>query len=106
MWKPVFFTWQLAAEDLQPHADASGRPPLWEYSDVLGHQLLESPHLRSIVVAVSFKNLKAVSREGDVSLSLWSPRMLLNVFVLMHFEAHVIKNNMTYYFFFFTIVQR
>lgn len=55
-------TWQLTAEDLHPHADASGRPPLWEYSDVLGHQLLEPPHLWSIVVAVSFKNLKAVGK--------------------------------------------
>lgn len=55
-------TWQLAAEDLHPHADASRRPPFREYSDVLSHQLLEPPHLGSIVVAVSFKNLKPISR--------------------------------------------
>lgn len=55
-------TWQLAAKDLQPHANASRRPPFWEDSDVLGHQLLKSPHLWSIVVDVSFKYLKAISK--------------------------------------------
>ena len=50
-------TRQVTAEDLHPHADPSGRPPLRKDSDVLGHDLIKPPHLWSIVVAVPLKNL-------------------------------------------------
>lgn len=61
-------TWQVAAQDLHPHADAGRRPPLREDSDVLRHDLLKAPHLRRVVVAVSFKNLRrGRSKERDQS---------------------------------------
>ena len=50
-------TRQVTAEDLHPHADPSGRPPLRKDSDVLGHDLIKPPHLWSIVVAVPLENL-------------------------------------------------
>lgn len=60
-------TWQVAAQHLHPHADTSRRPPLGENSDVLRHDLLKAPHLRRVVVAVSFKDLRGRSRResGD-----------------------------------------
>lgn len=63
-------TWQVAAQDLHPHADAGRRPPLGEDSDVLRHDLLKAPHLGRVVVAISFENLRRRSsreREGDQS---------------------------------------
>lgn len=66
-------TWQVAAQDLHPHADASRRPPLGEDSDVLGHDLLKAPHLRRVVVAVSFENLRRrSSRERETSQNVTS----------------------------------
>lgn len=52
-------TRQVTAEDLHPHADPSGRPPLRKDSDELGHDLIKPPHLWSIVVAVPLENLGA-----------------------------------------------
>lgn len=50
-------TWQVAAQDLHPHADTSRRPPLGENSDVLRHDLVKASNLWRVVVAVPFKNL-------------------------------------------------
>ena len=50
-------TRQVTAEDLHPHANASGRPPLWKDSDVLGHYLIKPPNLWSVIVAVPLENL-------------------------------------------------
>lgn len=52
-------TRQVTAEDLHPHADPSGRPPLRKDSDELGHDLIKPPHLWSIIVAVPLENLGA-----------------------------------------------
>ncbi len=62
-------TGQVTAEDLHPHADPSGRPPLREDSDVLGHYLIKPPHLWSVVVAVPLENLRGGKQrhvDGDV----------------------------------------
>ena len=60
-------TRQVAAQDLHPHPDPSGRPPLRKHSDVLGHDLIEPPHLRGVVVAVPLENLRQryVDKEYD-----------------------------------------
>lgn len=50
-------TRQVTAQDLHPHADPGRRPPLRKHSDVLGHDLVKSPHLGRVVVAVSLENL-------------------------------------------------
>ena len=50
-------TGQVTAEDLYPHTNTSRWPPLWKDPNVLGHNLIEPPHLRSIIVAVPFENL-------------------------------------------------
>lgn len=62
-------TWQVAAQDLHPHADTSRRPPLRENPDVLRYDLLEASHLWRVVVAVSLENLSRInSRERPVTL--------------------------------------
>lgn len=59
-------TRQVAAQDLHPHADPSRRPPLRKHSDVLGHDLIEPPHLWSVVVAVPLENLRQRRVDKDV----------------------------------------
>lgn len=51
-------TFNLAAEELHSKAHAGRSGPLWVNSDETGQQGFHYPHLRRVIVAVSFKYLE------------------------------------------------
>lgn len=59
-------TWQVTAQHLHPHANPGRRPPLRKDPDVLRHDLVKPPHLRRVIVAVSFENLRADVTRGEL----------------------------------------
>lgn len=75
-------TRQVTAKDLHPHADPSRRPPLRKDSDVLSHYLIKPPHLWSVIVAISFENLRA-----HVDSNVISVQRVLTVLSYFHFKT-------------------
>lgn len=58
------FTFNLAAQKLKSQTHACRSGPLWEDSEETGQKWLHCPQLRCVVVAVSFKYLVGMGREG------------------------------------------
>lgn len=68
------FTFNLAAQQLQPQAHPSRSGPLWVNPDKTGQQRLHGPQFRSVIIAVAFKYLAGKrARVIKISIDCYSP---------------------------------
>lgn len=68
------FTFNLAAQQLQPQAHPSRSGPLWVNPDKTGQQRLHGPQFRSVIIAVAFKYLAGKrARVIKSSIDCYSP---------------------------------